>query len=60
MTNAKPNGTRLNGLLCRNADPRYVGLGDNSSGGDVVLTAKQVRECLQNMSEMTEAENCCG
>ena len=46
MNNAKPNGTRLNGLLCRNADPRYAGLGNNSSGGDVLLTAEQ--------------ESCCG
>jgi hypothetical protein len=33
---AQPNGIRLNGLLCRNADPRYAGLGDDPSGGDVV------------------------
>ena len=43
----QPNGIRLNGLLCRNADPRYAGLGDDPSGGDVVLTAEQVRGCLR-------------
>ena len=43
-TIANPNGTRLNGLLCWNADPRFAGLGDNPSGGDVVLTTEQVRE----------------
>jgi hypothetical protein len=52
---AQPKGTRLKGLLCRNADPRYAGLGDDPGGGDVVLTAEQVRECLHRMSKMTEA-----
>ena len=52
---AHPNGIRLNGLLFRNADPRYAGLEDDPSGGDVVLTAEQVRGCLRQMREMTEA-----
>ena len=49
---AHPNGIRLNGLLCRNADPRYAGLEDDPSGGDVVLTAEQVRGCLRQMREI--------
>ena len=37
------------------ADPRYAGLEDDPSGGDVVLTAEQVRGCLRQMRKMTEA-----
>jgi hypothetical protein len=37
------------GYSCRNADPRYTGLDNNTSGGP---TATQVLSCLQRMNEM--------
>ena len=35
------------GVLLTTADPRYVGLGNDKKGGDVVMDVKEVRELLR-------------
>ena len=35
------------GILLTTADPRYVGLGNDKKGGDVVMDVNEIRELLQ-------------
>ena len=37
------------GVLCRTADPRYVGRGDERSGGDIVFDLDQIRNYVNNL-----------
>jgi hypothetical protein len=46
------------GVLCRTADPRYVGRGDERSGGDIVFDLDQIRNYVNNLNTIeNEAGN---
>ena len=42
----KPEGTRLDGIVFTNADPRYAGKFDDLQGGDTTMLRQQVREVM--------------
>jgi len=52
-TNQNPQQPLI-GMICTNADPRYVGRLDDKQGGDTIVTIQRVREAIAFNAELPD------